>query len=161
MGSAYDEHGHLLRLQGLPTQPTNSTLKLTLRELEPAAAAVISARKKAWEAPRIAQYAMKACADGPKGFPRRLALNSRLSPIETGETVQQQQPESGMRSLAVDAVVPGTNLRKTEVVIEPLYGKADQFRLVTQIAKILLQIADVIEDFALSMNASLAIFSLQ
>jgi T-complex protein 1 subunit epsilon len=67
----------------------------------------------------------------------------------TVENLKKQQLETGVTSLGVDAVFSGNNDMKVLKVIETLHGKTEQFRLATQIAKMVLKIDDVIEDIPL------------
>jgi T-complex protein 1 subunit epsilon len=92
---------------------------------------------------------MGAFAEALEGIPQALAANSGLSPIQTVENVKKQQLETGVTSLGIDAVFAGNNNMKDQKVIETLHGKTEQFRLATQIAKMVLKIDDVIEDIPL------------
>jgi T-complex protein 1 subunit epsilon len=112
-------------------------------------AAAIAVRKQAEADSTIRQYAMAAFADALEGIPQALAANSGLSPIQTVENLKKQQIQTGVTSLGVDAVFTGNNDMKVQKVIETLHGKTEQFRLATQIAKMVLKIDDVIEDIPL------------
>ena len=109
-------------------------------------AAAIAVRKAAEHDNTIHQYAMKAFADALEGIPQALAGNSGLAPIETVENVKRMQLETGKTSLGVDCVFAGTNDMKAQKVVETMRGKMSQFRLATQIAKMVLKIDDVIGD---------------
>ena len=109
-------------------------------------AAAIAVRKAADTNNTIHQYAMKAFADALEGIPQALAGNSGLNPIETVENIKRQQLETGITTLGVDCVFAGTNDMKKQKVVETMRGKCSQFRLATQIAKMVLKIDDVIGD---------------
>ena len=112
-------------------------------------AAAATVRKAAEGDSTIHQYAMRAFAEALEGIPQALAANSGYAPIETVEAVKKQQLETGKTSLGIDCVFTGDNDMKNQKVIETLHGKSEQFRLATQIAKMVLKIDDVIEDIAL------------
>ena len=112
-------------------------------------AAAAAVRKAAENDSTIHQYAMKAFASALERIPQALAANSGLAPIETVENVKKMQAETGKTSLGIDALFTGTNDMKEQKVIETLHGKCEQFRLATQIAKMVLKIDDVIEDIPL------------
>lgn len=112
-------------------------------------AASIAVREAAEKDSSIYQFAMKAFANALEGIPQALAANSGFAPIETVEAVKKQQIDTGKTSLGIDALFTGTNDMKQQKVIETLHGKSEQFRLATQIAKMVLKIDDVIEDVQL------------
>lgn len=112
-------------------------------------AAAIAIRNAADKDNTIYQYAMRAFANALEGIPQALAANSGYNPIETVEAIKKQQLQTGKTSLGVDAIFAGTNDMKVQKVIETAHGKTEQFRLATQIAKMVLKIDDVIEDFRL------------
>ena len=112
-------------------------------------AASIAVRKAAENDSTVHQYSMRAFANALEGIPQALAANSGYAPIETVEAVKKMQLESGKSSLGIDALFTGTNDMKQQKVIETMHGKCEQFRLATQIAKMVLKIDDVIEDIEL------------
>lgn len=109
-------------------------------------AAAIAVRKAADTDNTLNQFSMKAFADALEGIPQALAANSGLAPIETVENVKKMQLEKGITSLGIDCVFAGTNDMKEQKVVETMRGKCSQFRLATQIAKMVLKIDDVIGD---------------
>jgi T-complex protein 1 subunit epsilon len=109
----------------------------------------IAVRKAADADSTISQYGMRAFADALEGVPQALAANSGYAPIQTVEDVKIEQVKTGKSSLGIDALFVGTNDMKQQKVIETLHGKSEQFRLATQIAKMVLKIDDVIGDIPL------------
>jgi T-complex protein 1 subunit epsilon len=112
-------------------------------------ACAIAVRSAADADSTILQYGMRAFADALEGVPQALAANSGFAPIQTVEDVKIQQIKTGKTSLGIDALFTGTNDMKVQKVIETLHGKSEQFRLATQIAKMVLKIDDVIGDIPL------------
>ena len=106
----------------------------------------LKVREEAMKDSSITQYAMIAYADALEGIPQALAANSGLAPIETVEDVKKMQKETGKTSLGIDCLFAGDNDMKKAKVVETLSSKASQFRLATQIAKMILKIDDVIGD---------------
>jgi len=106
----------------------------------------LKVREEAMKDSSIAQFAMLSYADALEGIPQALASNSGLAPIETVENVKKMQKESGKTSLGIDCLFTGNNDMKELKVVETLSSKAAQFRLATQIAKMVLKIDDVIGD---------------
>jgi T-complex protein 1 subunit epsilon len=112
-------------------------------------AAAIAVRKAAEGDSTILQYGMRAFADALEAIPQTLAANSGRAPIQTVEDVKTEQLKTGKSSLGIDALFVGTNDMKVQKVIETLHAKSEQFRLSTQIAKMVLKIDDVIGEVPL------------
>ena len=94
----------------------------------------------------VYQYAMRAFANALEGIPQTLAANSGLSPISTVENIKKAQIETKDPYLGVDCTFQGTNSMKEQRVIETMRGKIEQFRLATQITKMILKIDDIISE---------------
>jgi len=92
----------------------------------------------------IDQYSMKAFADALDTIPAILAENSGLPCIETVTDLKAKQiaTESGWHG--VDAMEKGTTDMGEQNVYEALSSKINQFRLATQVVKMILKIDDVI-----------------
>merc|ERR1711988_101621 len=93
----------------------------------------------------VEQYAMRAFAEALEAPPLALAENSGFSPIETVSAVRSKQVAEGNPYLGIDCMEKGTDDMKEQFVFETLIGKIQQFRLATQVVRMILKIDDVIK----------------
>merc|ERR1712188_330543 len=93
----------------------------------------------------IEQYAMRAFAEALEAPPLALAENSGFSPIETVAAVRSRQVAEGNPHIGIDCMERGTDNMKEQFVFETLIGKIQQFRLATQVVRMILKIDDVIK----------------
>jgi len=93
----------------------------------------------------IEQYAMRAFAEALEAPPLALAENSGFSPIETVSAVRARQVADGNPYIGLDCMEKGTDDMKEQFVFETLIGKTQQFRLATQVVRMILKIDDVIK----------------
>lgn len=93
----------------------------------------------------LEQYAVRAFADALDAIPVALAENSGLSPIETLAEIKSRQISESNHRLGVDCNQKGTNDMKEQGVYDSLIAKVQQFRLATQVVKMILKIDDVIK----------------
>jgi T-complex protein 1 subunit epsilon len=93
----------------------------------------------------VEQYAVRAFADALDAIPAALAENSGLPPIDTLSAVKSAQIKQNSSNLGVDCMLKGTNDMKAQLVLDPLIGKIQQFRLATQVVKMILKIDEVIK----------------
>merc|ERR1712072_1140335 len=98
--------------------------------------------------PGIEQYAMRAFAEALEAPPLALAENSGFSPIETVSSVRSRQVAEGNPHIGIDCMEKGTDDMKEQFVFETLIGKIQQFRLATQVVRMILKIDDVIKPSA-------------
>merc|ERR1712072_1041692 len=96
----------------------------------------------------IEQYAMRAFAEALEAPPLALAENSGFSPIETVSAVRSRQVAEGNPYIGIDCMEKGTDDMKEQFVFETLIGKIQQFRLATQVVRMILKIDDVIKPSA-------------
>merc|ERR1711865_29344 len=96
----------------------------------------------------IEQYAMRSFAEALEAPPLALAENSGFSPIETVASVRSRQVAEGNPHFGVDCMEKGTDDMKEQFVFETLIGKIQQFRLATQVVRMILKIDDVIKPSA-------------
>merc|ERR1711990_472491 len=92
----------------------------------------------------IEQYAMRAFAEALEAPPLALAENSGFSPIETVAAVRSRQVADQNPYIGLDCMERGTDDMKEQFVFETLIGKIQQFRLATQVVRMILKIDDVI-----------------
>lgn len=93
----------------------------------------------------IEQYAWRAFADALEAAPMALAENSGLSPIETVAKIKARQVSESNPYIGVDCMTEkGSDDMKEQFVFETLIGKIQQFRLATQVVRMILKIDDVI-----------------
>jgi len=92
----------------------------------------------------IDQYSMKAFADALDTIPTILSENSGLPSIQTVTDLKAQQTKTKNGWFGVDAMIKGTNDMWEQNVYEALSSKINQFRLATQVVKMVLKIDDVI-----------------
>ncbi|KNC54936.1 T-complex protein 1 subunit epsilon [Thecamonas trahens ATCC 50062] len=92
----------------------------------------------------VEQYAIRAFANALDDIPMALAANSGLDPVGTLAAVKAAQVETGNSFLGVDCALKGTNDMKAQGVFDPLSSKVQQFRLATQMVKMILKLDDVI-----------------
>mmetsp|Transcript_11902 Transcript_11902/g.17697 ORF Transcript_11902/g.17697 Transcript_11902/m.17697 type:complete len:533 (+) Transcript_11902:51-1649(+) len=93
----------------------------------------------------IEQYALRAFSDALDITPVSLAENSGLAPIKYLAKLKARQLSEKNPFLGVDCVGTTVNNMKEQGVFETLIGKQQQFRLATQVVKMILKIDDVIE----------------
>merc|ERR1711939_301540 len=93
----------------------------------------------------IEQYAMRAFAEALEAPPLALAENSGFSPIETVAAVRARQVAENNPYIGIDCQERGTDNMKEQFVFETLIGKTQQFRLATQVVRMILKIDDVIK----------------
>eukprot|EP00761_Pharyngomonas_kirbyi_P011637 gb/GECH01011663.1/.p1 GENE.gb/GECH01011663.1/~~gb/GECH01011663.1/.p1 ORF type:complete len:539 (+),score=150.50 gb/GECH01011663.1/:1-1617(+) len=94
----------------------------------------------------IEQYALRAFSDALETVPRALAENSGLPAIDIVSQIKSQQVSEKNPHLGVDCLNMATTNMKEQVVFETLQAKQQQFRLATQVVKMILKIDDVIEN---------------
>jgi len=94
--------------------------------------------------PTVDQYSMKAFADALETIPQILAENSGLPCIQTVTDLKAKQLEKKSGWHGVDAMDKGTTDMWEQTVYEALSSKCNQFRLATQVVKMILKIDDVI-----------------
>ena len=87
---------------------------------------------------------MRAFADALDAIPIALAENSGLNAIEMLSQVKSQQVKDNNPRLGIDCLKSGTYDMKQQNVYETLISKIQQFRLATQVVKMVLKIDDVI-----------------
>lgn len=92
----------------------------------------------------VEQYAVRAFADALDGVPIALAENSGFSPIEALTAVKARQVAEKNPHLGIDCMAAGTNDMKAQNVFDTLIGKKEQFRLATQVVKMILKVDDII-----------------
>ena len=93
----------------------------------------------------VEQYAMRAFAEALEAPPLALAENSGFSPIETVSAVRARQVAENNPYIGIDCMEKGTDNMKDQFVFETLVGKRQQFRLATQVVRMILKIDDVIK----------------
>jgi T-complex protein 1 subunit epsilon len=94
----------------------------------------------------IEQYALRSFADALEASPMALSENSGLSPIETVARVKARQVAENNPYIGVDCVgEKAADDMKEQFVFETLIGKIQQFRLATQVVRMILKIDDVIK----------------
>jgi T-complex protein 1 subunit epsilon len=93
----------------------------------------------------IEQYALRAFADALEASPMALAENSGLAPIETVARIKAKQIADECPYIGVDSMEKGEDNMKEQFVFETLIGKMQQFRLATQVVRMILKIDDVIK----------------
>jgi len=93
----------------------------------------------------IEQYAMRAFAEALEAPPLALAENSGFSPIETVSAVRSRQVAENNPYIGIDCMEKNTDDMKEQFVFETLIGKIQQFRLATQVVRMILKIDDVIQ----------------
>lgn len=92
----------------------------------------------------LEQYAIRAFAEALESIPLALAENSGLPPVESLAAVKSRQLQEDNPRLGIDCMVKGTNDMKEQNVFDPLISKIEQFKLATQVVKMILKIDDVI-----------------
>lgn len=93
----------------------------------------------------LEQYAVRAFSEALEAVPVALAENSGLPPIETLAEIKSKQLSESNPRLGVDCAGKGTNDMKEQGVFDSLIAKVQQFRLATQVVKMILKIDDVIK----------------
>jgi len=92
----------------------------------------------------IEQYSMKGFADALDNIPMSLAENSGLSSIGCMAEVKALQQSSGNSWHGIDCMQMGTTDMWSQNVYEACASKVNQFRLATQVVKMILKIDDII-----------------
>jgi len=92
----------------------------------------------------IDQYSLLAFAEALEGIPIALAENSGLDPIENLSKTKIEQIKQKNSYLGIDCLNRGTQNMKEQNVYETLIGKKQQFKLATQVVRMILKIDDVI-----------------
>merc|ERR1719375_1430418 len=92
----------------------------------------------------IEQYSMKGFADALDQIPMALAENSGLNPIASMAAVKAKQVETQDSWHGVDCMLTGTTNMWEQNVYEACASKMNQFKLATQVVKMILKIDDVI-----------------
>eukprot|EP00756_Hemistasia_phaeocysticola_P020229 Hpha_TRINITY_DN15709_c4_g4::TRINITY_DN15709_c4_g4_i1::g.37290::m.37290/K09497/CCT5; T-complex protein 1 subunit epsilon len=90
------------------------------------------------------QYAVRAFAEALDAIPIALAENSGLNGVAALTAVKAAQAKTQNPYLGVDCMERGEKDMKVQGVFETLIGKQQQFRLATQVVKMILKIDDVI-----------------
>eukprot|EP01013_Petalomonas_cantuscygni_P001845 TRINITY_DN11879_c0_g1_i1.p1 TRINITY_DN11879_c0_g1~~TRINITY_DN11879_c0_g1_i1.p1 ORF type:complete len:542 (-),score=179.73 TRINITY_DN11879_c0_g1_i1:252-1877(-) len=101
-------------------------------------------RKASDTTPGVEQYAVRAFADALDTIPHTLAENSGLPPVESLSEARKAQKNGASPHMGVDCMQTGTMDMKEQGVYECLSSKVQQFRLATQVVKMILKIDDVI-----------------
>jgi len=109
---------------------------------EMAAALAIQAAADAEQT--LDQYSMRAFASALDAIPMALAENSGLNPIAEMSQVKAKQMETKDSWHGVDCMITGTTNMWEQNVYEAAASKTNQFRLATQVVKMILKIDDVI-----------------
>jgi T-complex protein 1 subunit epsilon len=92
----------------------------------------------------IEQYALQGFAEALEAVPIALAENSGLDPIENVSKIKVEQMKTKVPHLGIDCLAKGTPNMKEQNVFETLIGKKQQFKLATQVVRMILKIDDVI-----------------
>jgi T-complex protein 1 subunit epsilon len=94
----------------------------------------------------IDQYAIRGFADALEVIPINLAINSGLNPVKalSDARLAQASKDANANYIGIDCMNRDTMDMKEQQVFETLSGKQSQFRLATQVVKMILKIDDVI-----------------
>merc|ERR1711977_771041 len=90
------------------------------------------------------QYSMRAFASALDEIPMALAENSGLNAIACMSEVKAMQQKDKNPWCGIDCMQGGTNDMWAQNVYETAASKINQFRLATQVVKMILKIDDVI-----------------
>jgi T-complex protein 1 subunit epsilon len=107
-------------------------------------AAALAIQEAADKEQTIEQYSMRAFATALDVIPMALAENSGLNPIACMAAVKAKQAESQDSWHGVDCMLTGTTNMWEQNVYEACASKMNQFKLATQVVKMILKIDDVI-----------------
>ncbi len=108
-------------------------------------AASIAVASRADEQPTVEQHSMRGFADALEVIPTALAENSGLHAINSVTETRAKQIESGNSWIGVDCNLRGDGGDMWgQGVYESLRSKAEQFRLATQVVRMILKIDDII-----------------
>merc|ERR1719343_1393335 len=107
-------------------------------------AACLSIQAAADKEETIEQYSMRAFASALDAIPMALAENSGLSAIGEMAAMKAKQQSSGDPWTGIDCMQLGTDNMWEQNVYETAASKTNQFRLATQVVKMILKIDDVI-----------------
>lgn len=108
-------------------------------------AASLAITESAEKEPTLDQYSMQAFSNALDTIPQILAENSGLPCIQTVTSLKAKQLNSKNGWHGVDAMLKGTTDMSEQNVYEALSSKLNQFRLATQVTKMILKIDDVIQ----------------
>jgi T-complex protein 1 subunit epsilon len=112
-------------------------------------AASIAVARIADELPTIDQHSMRGFADALEIIPTALAENSGLNAINSVTEVKASQIKSSNSWIGVDCNCRGDGGDMSKQgVYEALQSKAEQFRLATQVVRMILKIDDIISPSA-------------
>eukprot|EP00672_Neobodo_designis_P022871 CAMPEP_0174839172 /NCGR_PEP_ID=MMETSP1114-20130205/7871_1 /TAXON_ID=312471 /ORGANISM="Neobodo designis, Strain CCAP 1951/1" /LENGTH=540 /DNA_ID=CAMNT_0016073293 /DNA_START=48 /DNA_END=1670 /DNA_ORIENTATION=- len=92
----------------------------------------------------VDQYAIRAFADALETVPVQLAINSGLNPVEALTKAKAAHLKEGNAYAGVDCMDRGTIDMKEQNVYETLHGKISQYRLATQVVKMILKVDECI-----------------
>jgi T-complex protein 1 subunit epsilon len=107
-------------------------------------AAALAIQEAADKEQTIEQYSMRAFATALDTIPMVLAENSGLNPIASMAAVRAKQSETQDSWHGVDCMLTGTTNMWEQNVYEACASKTNQFKLATQVVKMILKIDDVI-----------------
>jgi len=107
-------------------------------------AATLAIQEAADKEQTLEQYSMKAFAAALDVIPMALAENSGLSAIGEMAAMKAKQVETKDPWHGVDCMLTGTTNMWEQNVYEAAASKVNQFRLATQVVKMILKIDDVI-----------------
>merc|ERR1719321_1059463 len=107
-------------------------------------AASIAVQAAADQEQTIDQYSMRGFADALDNIPMSLAENSGLPSIGSMAEVKALQQSSGNAWNGIDCMQVGTTDMWQQNVYEACASKVNQFRLATQVVKMILKIDDII-----------------
>jgi len=111
----------------------------------PEIAASLAIAEAAEKESSIDQYSMMGFAAALEQIPQILAENSGLACIQTLTALKAKQLSTGNGWHGVDCLCKGTTDMEEQNVYEALSSKLNQFRLATQVVKMVLKIDDVIQ----------------
>jgi T-complex protein 1 subunit epsilon len=92
----------------------------------------------------VEQYAIRAFADALEVVPVSLANNSGLNPVKALSDAKVTQQKEKCPFHGVDCLDRGVTNMKEQGVYETLHGKISQFRLATQVVKMILKVDETI-----------------
>jgi T-complex protein 1 subunit epsilon len=92
----------------------------------------------------VDQYAIRAFADALETIPVNLAINSGLNPVHCLSLAKAGHVKDKNPFAGVDCLDRGTIDMKAQGVYETLQGKLSQFRLATQVVKMILKVDECI-----------------
>ncbi len=108
-------------------------------------AASIAITRASDRVPTVEQYAMRAFADALEDIPLALSENSGLPAVEEVSRIKGRQVSESNPNLGIDAMLTGNCDMNDQEVWEAENSKVQQFRLSTQVVRMVLKIDDIIE----------------